>query len=250
MLIWFYNRLVSFHCITSWNRWRTTFIRFWNNLHQWLSTRNQFNLNSDDLWPLRCPLSGPQSGLLRQERAQFDLPVHGGGQAGATVHCRAPVNCHHRRFVPTQWQHAFQGRLPIGQLGRGGGERGGVLANQNIKHKVNENICFEQIKHYNTTLKLKKTLINADKGHLKKVKVYLLCIWLLRCWNRSGRVVLQSQRQRVDLEEPEPEQEIIHKLHLIWSISFCYLMFHSQDFLIRSVMSSWFSKWYKLLTCL
>lgn len=68
------------------------------------------------------------------------------------------------------------------------------------------------------------------KGDFKKVKmVYLLCIWVLRCWNRSGCVVLQSRRRRVDLEESEPEQELND---LIWSISFFHLMFHQKDFFL------------------
>lgn len=66
--------------------------------------------------PNRCLLSGLQSGLLCQERAQFDLPIHGCGQAGATVHSRAPIDRHHRCFVPAQRQHTLQSWLPIGQL--------------------------------------------------------------------------------------------------------------------------------------
>lgn len=33
---------------------------------------------------------------------------------------------------------------------------------------------------------------------------YLLCGWVLQCWNTSEHAALQNQRQRVDLEEPEP----------------------------------------------
>jgi len=58
-------------------------------------------------------------GLLGQQRAQLDLPVHGGGQTGAAVHRRAPVHRHHGRLVAPQGQHALQSRLPIGQLGEG-----------------------------------------------------------------------------------------------------------------------------------
>lgn len=44
------------------------------------------------------------------------------------------------------------------------------------------------------------------------MKVHLPYILILQCWNRLGHVVPQSQRQRVDLEEPEPEKEFIYKV--------------------------------------
>lgn len=82
--------------------------------------------------PYRCLFSG----LLRQECAQFDLPVHGRSQAGATVYSRAPIHCHHRRFVPAQRQHVLQSLLPIGQLEEAAGVRLGLQRNNTADRDV------------------------------------------------------------------------------------------------------------------
>lgn len=55
-----------------------------------------------------CLTQAADSGLLSQKRAQFDLAVHGGGEAGAAVHGRAPVHGDHRCLVTAQRQHVLQ----------------------------------------------------------------------------------------------------------------------------------------------
>lgn len=65
--------------------------------------------------------------------------------------------------------------------------------------------------------------------------VHLLCIWVLQCWNTSEHVVLQSQRQRVDLEEPEPEK-MFHKAKY-YSDGTAHVP--SQFFLFTPVMQTW-----------
>lgn len=61
---------------------------------------------------------GP-SELVGQQSGQLDLAVHGGGQAGPTVHGGAPVHGDHGRPVAPQAQAALQDLLLTTQLQEG-----------------------------------------------------------------------------------------------------------------------------------
>lgn len=59
---------------------------------------------------------GRSSGFMGQEGGQLDLPIHGGSEAGPTVHGSAPVHSDHRGSVATQAQAALQNLLIATQL--------------------------------------------------------------------------------------------------------------------------------------
>lgn len=61
------------------------------------------------------PEAGP-SELMGQEGGQLDLAIHGGSEAGPTVHGSAPVHSDHRGPVATQAQAALQNLLITTQL--------------------------------------------------------------------------------------------------------------------------------------
>lgn len=56
------------------------------------------------------------SGFMGQEGGQLDLAIHGGGEAGAAVHRRAPVHRDHGGSVAAQAQAALQNLLVPAQL--------------------------------------------------------------------------------------------------------------------------------------
>lgn len=56
------------------------------------------------------------SDFVGQEGGQPDLAIHGGSEAGPTVHCCAPVHGDHRGPVATQAQAALQNFLLPAEL--------------------------------------------------------------------------------------------------------------------------------------
>lgn len=68
------------------------------------------------LLPCGGPLWPIPSDFMSQEGGQLDLAVHGGREAGPTVHGCAPVHSDHRGTVAAQSQAAFQNLLVLVQL--------------------------------------------------------------------------------------------------------------------------------------
>jgi hypothetical protein len=61
------------------------------------------------------PGAGP-SEFMCQKGGQLDLAIHGGSEAGSTVHGSAPVHSDHRGPVATQTQAVLQNLLIATQL--------------------------------------------------------------------------------------------------------------------------------------